>query len=63
MSLGGGRFGPPLKTERTEKHWVDDDEWRFFYKDQNYCKSLIEDYWFYYWLTDFKFYGAERIEC
>ena len=60
MALNG--FGPPLKVERTEKHWIDDEDWKYFYKDTNYCRELIAEHWLWYWLTDFKFYGAERVE-
>jgi hypothetical protein len=52
-------FGPPLKSKHTEKHWIEDDDWKFYFKDKNYCKELIHDYWMYYWLEGFKYYGAE----
>ena len=64
MSLGGGRFGPPLKVERTEKVWnIKDDHGRkrgyhWIYNDSQAFNARQH---LRGWLLYYKFYGAERI--
>lgn len=60
MSLGCGRFGPPLKVERTEKRWPPNLNAEYFMN-----KVFSEDIVLVTWLESListKFYGAEFID-
>lgn len=64
MSLGGGRFGPPLKVERTEKRWP-----LFAIERKHLMAKAISLYFIKKYSKEYneypinqKFYGAEWIE-
>lgn len=64
MSLGGGRFGPPLKTEHMNKEWPSKylGYGREILKNRTILNRLDYELDLFVWLTDFKFYGAEYLE-
>jgi hypothetical protein len=69
MSLGGGRFGPPLKVERTEKHWKLPSLAVFLLKDmvrlmgtEYQCENIRLFNYYVNYLETPRFYGAEYFE-
>ena len=55
-------YGPPLVTERTEKHYPITFLEKNAYENINFINEIRDNFSFYKWLTTGKFYSAEYIE-
>lgn len=56
-------FGPPLKSEHTEKEWTKENPYRKLHlKTQIIIDDLQLEYDILFWIYFCKFYGAEWIE-
>jgi hypothetical protein len=59
LTLGGGIYGPPLKTEHVEKQWPPTKTNRSIYSVDLKLSEIWDEKRLTIWLLECKYYGAE----